>query len=201
MYLMGNQVVYTKGWEGTNINLTSSLLAGKQAELDAINADGSDYHMVKSFAPSSYPTSGYDSIALITKLYAPDELYVDSHDNGTDTFYEYANGGVSPMTNVSADSFYSSTYPTYLLSPSGNSTFWDEPRDGKSTLFVGDENGGSQKQIANLSPYSPYGWYSDNYLLVSQNSSELYIMPAAGTPLKITDYYKPLATYNGYGGL
>jgi hypothetical protein len=55
-----------------------------------------------------------------------------------------------------------------------------------------------------LSDYSPYGWFSDSYTLVSKNASELYIMPTSGPaksrqPLKITDYYKPAQTYVGYG--
>jgi hypothetical protein len=88
-----------------------------------------------------------------------------------------------------------------LLSPSSNQTFWTDQRDGKNTLFVGDNDAKNQKTIASLSGYNIYGWFTDNYLLVSKNSSELYVMPVAGgTPLKITDYYKPAINYQGYGG-
>jgi len=199
VYLIGNQVVYTKSWEGNGLDA----LNGKQAELDSIGPDGSDSRVVKTFTPSSYATNsfGYTQISLTARLYEPDELYMDFSGNDTDSFYEYVDGNVNPTTDVTSDSFYASTYPTYLLSPSGNSTFWAEPRDGQNTLFVGDQNGDNQKQVANLSPYSAYGWYTDSYLLLSQNSSELYIMPATGgTPLKITDYYKPPINYNDYGG-
>jgi hypothetical protein len=53
-----------------------------------------------------------------------------------------------------------------------------------------------------LSDYDTYGWYSDNYLLVSKNSSELYVMDKAGkqTALKISDYHKPAQVFTGYGG-
>jgi hypothetical protein len=102
---------------------------------------------------------------------------------------------------LSQDQFWSTPYPTYLLSPSSNQTFWTDQRDGKNTLFVGDNDAKNQKTIASLSGYNIYGWFTDNYLLVSKSSSELYVMPVAGgTPLKITDYYKPAINYQGYGG-
>ena len=56
--------------------------------------------------------------------------------------------------------------------------------------------------VASLSDYKTYGWYSDDYLLVSKNSSELYIMAKTGSkdPIKISDYHNPALTYVGYGG-
>jgi Tol biopolymer transport system component len=88
-----------------------------------------------------------------------------------------------------------------LLSPSGSNSFWAEARDGKSALFVGDQDGKNPKQVASLSEYTSYGWFTDDYLLVSKGSSELYIMSkAGGKPQKITDYYKPSVNYQGYGG-
>jgi hypothetical protein len=98
--------------------------------------------------------------------------------------------------------FYGSSYPTYLQSPSANDTFWAEPRDGKNTLFIGNEDGQKGKQIASLSEYFTYGWFTDDYLLVSKNSSELYIMPKGGSKnaIKISDYHKPVQNFYGYGG-
>ena len=103
------------------------------------------------------------------------------------------------------DESFGKFYPTYLLSPNSLHTFWYEPRDGKNTLFTGTPNGEAGKEIASLSEYVPYGWYSDDYLLVSKNSSELYILPATGAGetgqvLKISDYHKPAVSFLGYGG-
>jgi len=47
-------------------------------------------------------------------------------------------------------------------------------------------------------------WFTDKYLLVSKDNSELYILPVAGLtgdtlPYKISDYYRPDISYNGYG--
>ena len=88
-----------------------------------------------------------------------------------------------------------------MQSPSGDQTFWSVPADGKNTLNVGDKDGNNANKIAALSDYNPYGWYTDDYLLVSKNGSELYIMPASGgTPLLISNYYKPAQFFRGYGG-
>jgi len=203
VYLVGSQVVYTKNWDGYGM-APEYVLAGKKAELDAINADGSSARTVKSFAPSAYPTfsNGYTSIGATTVLYEPAGLYVGFSHDGTTDYYDYEDGKITTDPSITADKFQSVAYgTTYLLSPSGGSTFWADQRDGKSTLFVGDADGKNQKQIAALSDYKNYGWFTDNYLLVSKNSSELYIMPTGGgTASKITDYYKPDINYQGYGG-
>jgi len=191
-YLMGNQVVYAKGWNASYYNYSTEL-AGKTAELDTVGADGSGHKVLKTFTPGS----SYSYIDLSANLYEPEGLYL----NFEGSFYKYDDGKVTTTTDVNNETFDSGSYPTYLLSPSGNSVFWADQRDGKNTLFVGDEDAEGQKQIASLSDYNTYGWFTDDYLLVSKNSSELYVMPAAGgTPLKITDYYKPAINYNGYGG-
>jgi hypothetical protein len=131
----------------------------------------------------------------------PSELYIYFQSGSSEYFYDYEAGKITQDTTLTADKFYETSYATYLVSPSDNQTFWGDQRDGKNALFVGDEDGKNQKQIASLSGYKTYGWYTDDYLLVSKNSSELYVMsPTGGTPLKITDYYKPAISYNGYGG-
>jgi hypothetical protein len=72
-------------------------------------------------------------------------------------------------------------------------------------LFVGDKNGENGTAIASLSDYSTYGWFSDDYLLLSKGGSELYIVPAnrpissSNQPIKITNYFKPGINYPGYG--
>jgi hypothetical protein len=196
-YIIGEQVVYAKNWSGSYPN--TATLQDKQAELDTIGADGSAHKTLKTFALSSSTQASF--IGVSTELYEPDSLYVWFQDGSQDKFYDYEDGKVVDDSSMTADKFYSTPYPTYLLSPSGKSTFWAEQRDGKNALFVGDQDGKAQKQIASLSEYATYGWYTDSYVLVSKNSSELYIMsPSGGTPYKITDYYKPAITYNGYGG-
>ncbi len=194
-YIMGDQVVYAKNWTASY----SNVLGSKQAELDSIGADGSGHKVVKTFSLDAGTQTG--QVWVSTRLYEPNGLYVYFQGGAQDTFYDYEDGKITSDTTMTQDKFYGTPYATYLLSPSGSSTFWSDQRDGKNTLFTGDQDGGKSKTIASLSGYNTYGWYTDNYLLVSKNSSELYIMPKdGGTPLKITDYYKPSINYQGYGG-
>ncbi|HEY4160661.1 MAG TPA: hypothetical protein VGM08_01230 [Candidatus Saccharimonadales bacterium] len=198
-YLMAGNVVYTKSWQTQGYGT----LDGKSTELDSIGADGSGHKVVKSFSnDGSYTAANPNAI-----LYEPDGLYIQLYSyTGNPSvehteYYEYNNGSVTTDDTLTDDNFYATPYSTYLLSPSGDQTSWAAQRDGKNTLFTGDDDAKDPKQVASLSDYNPYGWYTDNYLLVSKNSSELYIMPASGgTPLKVSDYYKPAVNYQGYGG-
>jgi len=194
VYLLGSQIVYGKSWSSSYYN--PGALNGKTASLETIGADGSGHKVAKTFSldsPGSY-------VGANLRPYEPDELYVNFYSGGVQHYYEYTNGKLTESSDIT-DQQFNDSYPTYLLSPSGNGTFWSDSRDGKNALFLGDANGKGPKQIASLSEYNTYGWFTDDYLLVSKSSSELYIMPAAGgTPLKITDYYKPAYSYLGYGG-
>jgi hypothetical protein len=196
-YIVSNQLVYTTEWYSYDSTGSGYDLSSLNDTIRGIQPDGQSKKDYQSFAANGV---GY----IQAVLYKPQAIYyqVNSNNGGATTDYDYANQSVSTVSLSQND--FSQTYPTYLLSPSGNSTFWTELRDGQNTLFVGDDNAASPKQIASLSDYSPYGWYSDNYVLVSKNDSELYIMPASGlavgqAPLKVSDYYKPNQNFNGYG--
>jgi hypothetical protein len=193
--LLSNELVYAKNLGSSGVGK----LDGKSASLVSVHPDGSSKKSVKDF-PVPAGTTYYFSIN--TSQYEPNSVYLQVYDNNnTATYYEYEDGSVTQKSDVTDDTFNKS-YPTYLISPSGKSAFWSEVRDNKNALFVGTSSGGSGKQIATLSQYTPYGWYSDNYILVSKNGSELYVMPADGSkqPVKTSDYYKPQLTYKGYGG-
>ncbi len=191
---LGSNLVYTTTWYQYPGYLT---VGGRQNSVMLVGADGSNKKVVDSLDA----TSSYFGNIIQTEL---QEVLIEVSPIGTAsrTFYQYDGSQLKPAPSTVTDStFYQSTNPTYLISPSGNQTFWAEPRDGKNTLFVGDASGNNGKQIATLSDYSPYGWYTDDYVLVQKSGSELYIMPASGgTALKLSDYYKPAQTFNGYGG-
>lgn len=193
--LLNNELVYAKNWGASG----AGKLDGKSVSLLSVRPDGSNKKTVKDF-PVPAGTPYYYSVT--PSQYAPTELYLQVYEDQTKaTYYEYENGSVTQKSDVTDDTF-GKAYPTYLLSPSGKQTFWSEIRDNKNSLFLGNSDGGSGKQIATLSGYTPYGWYTDNYLLVTKNGSELYVMAADGSkaPVKLTDYYKPQLSYKGYGG-
>jgi hypothetical protein len=191
-YILDNEIVYTKSWDRSayppsdvKMSLVSSTLDGKK-------------HVIKEVAQS---LGAYVNL----RLYKPQELYArfQSGDNKA-SYYEYESGTLKQLDTMTDDQFHS-TYPTYLVSPSGKRVFWFEIRDGKNSLFIGDNNGGNSKQIAALSDFVSYGWYTDKYVLLTKNGSELYIAPVdvnlteTYQPLKVTNYHKPYLSYPGYG--
>jgi hypothetical protein len=198
VYGYDSQVYYIINWSG-GINAAAAISA-KQATFNSIKPDGSAKKAIKSFGLA--PGTTAIDVSLDQRVEQPDKINLHFSDGTKDNFYTYSNGQVKDNSSLTTDTFYSTTYPTYLESPSGSSTFWSESRDGKNTLFLGDSDGENGKQIATLSPYATYGWYTDNYLFVSKDSSELYIMAKSGSqaPIKISDYHKPAYTFQGYGG-
>lgn len=194
VYILNNELVYVKSWNFSNVLSGDTLPDGKFLTINSVRPDGSDKKVVKSFAEERNTYLGG------AKLYEPQELYFYVSEKGKETFWEYEDDKLAQVNDITPNDFYK-YYPTYLVSPSGQKTFWAEPRDGKNTLFVGDKNASSRKEVASLSEYTPYGWYSDGYLLVSKGGSELYIMSVSDSSkvLKVTDYHKPNASFAGYG--
>lgn len=198
LILVGDTVHYGKTWTSGIYASDGSRLAGKQTGIYSVKANGQDKKTLKSFDATKYSS-------MESKLYKPREVYyrIYTNNSGNSEFYEVENDAVQTKGDLS-NQFYA-FYPTYLYDPSNQHTFWAEPRDGKNTLFIGDNDGSNSKEITTLSEYAAYGWFTDKYVLVSKNSSELYIMGAGelrdgAQPVKITDYHKPNTTFYGYGG-
>jgi hypothetical protein len=199
-YLVDNALIYISSWAGSgNYGGTTAFdLSQKNNVIKAVNPANQNKKDYKSFSAA---TTSY----IQAVLYEPQGVYFAAYDNTSNkpAYYKVEDSTFSSNVNIDETTF-TDNYPTYLLSPSSNQTFWSDQRDGKNTLFVGDAAGKNKKQVATLSDYAPYGWFGNDYVLVSKNGSELYIMPASGLsgnkqPVKITDYYKPAQTYQGYG--
>lgn len=194
LILVDGKLVYVKAWTGSRYLLESQKAAIVRANL-ATNA----HDTLQEFPAAN--------TSIIGKLYRPDEviyqitLAAEAPQPATTTFYEYEKGKLAKDTTSTTASF-NQFYPTFVESPSGDFTFWSEPRDGKNTLFKGNSDGGDEKELATLSEFTPYGWYTDDYMLVSKSGSELYIVPAdfSTKPVKVTDYHKPNFNSVGYGG-
>lgn len=191
--LSGDTLVYATTWYAYPGTLNVS---GKQDALLSIHADGTGGKTLKSVDAGQYYISNL-------KLASPGQCYFGVYSSGSSAANYYrldADGNITQSSTITSASV-TQDYPAYLASPSGNSTFWSESRDGKNTLFVGDAAGSSGAQIASLSDETPYGWFTDAYVLVQKGGSELYVMPVAGgTPMKISDYYQPPLSFYGYGG-
>ena len=192
--ILNDVVVYSTQWNKEGGQATDAI--GKNDTIRAVQPNGQGKKDYQSF-----PTT--DGNYIQANLFEPQGVYFAVYNNKTKpTFYLFENQSAKAI-NIDQATF-DKTYPTFLLSPSGKQTLWTELRDGKNAIFTGDSNAGNKKQAANLSDFSPYGWYSDSYTLVSKNGSELFITPVSGLnanqqPLKVSDYYKPAQTYAGYG--
>lgn len=194
IYILENLLVYAKNWTASYYSY--NLLNGKRMSINSIRPDSTDKRMLRDFDVSADGTS-----FILGKLYKPQEvIFQVTQQANTLTYFEYENGEVKATTEITREKF-DAYYPTYLMSPSGNKTFWSESRDGKNTLFVGGRNADNGKEIVSASEYTPYGWFTEDYLLVSKSGSELYIMPVndAAKVSKITDYHKASQDFSGYG--
>lgn len=193
IYILDNELVYSQNWNAA----WASTINGRNVNLVSVKPDGTGKKNIKAF-PIPANRSYY---AINFAPYEPYGLYVQAPTATANTYYAYEGGGIKQKNDVSDNTFYAS-YPTFLISPSSDKTFWAELRDGKNALFIGDKNAEDKKQIVSSSELNPYGWYTDEYLLLSQKGSELYILPVSGDvkAQKITDYYKPSVNYYGYGG-
>lgn len=191
-YIIGDKIVYAKYWN--NYYGTPALIDGKKDAIYHVNANGDGKQALKQFDAA---TSSYMEVVI----YRPDEIYYKVHASSS-KFYEYHDGVVAETTEINDTNFYSQTYNTYLVSPSGKNTFWSEARDGKNVLFVGNADGAEGKELMSSNSFKPYGWFTDNYLLLAKDKSELFIMPRdvpGAEPLKITDYHRPAVSFPGYG--
>ncbi|HVW23064.1 MAG TPA: hypothetical protein VHB51_01070 [Candidatus Saccharimonadales bacterium] len=197
-YILNNELVYNTQWYTFDNTGSGFDLGNATDSIRGVQPGGQGKKDFQTWSPTSI---GY----VQAVLYEPQAIYYAAYNYSSNqaTYYEFEGNTVRTITNVTQATF-DTTYPTYLISPSGKSTFWTDLRDGKNALFTGESNADKPKQLATSGEYKPYGWYSDNYLLVSKNSSELYVMPVGGlkagqVPLKVTDYYKPAQSFFGYG--
>ncbi len=193
--VLDQKVIYAITWYDSRYSsYYPSQIDGKKASVNSVLADGSEKKTVKS----------YDFPYLNSRTADFGEIYILIQDSEKGRVEEYHNGKVE-STSITRDDFYNESYPTYTVSPSGNKTLWSDYRDGKYVISVGDGNGENGKEIGRTDEYSVYGWFTDDYILLTKKGSEMYIMPADGLDggleksSKITDYYKPNYNNQGFG--
>lgn len=196
--VVGERIVYSKDWNLSQSYQYNGQLADKKGQLLSVKVGTADKKVVKEFDPVMY---GYLEVAS----YRPDELYLKWSTEGKESFYSYADGEVKDAPSLTTTAFYDITNRNYFGSPNGTKTYWSEVRNGKNVHLVGDANGENGKEVLTSADYAPYGWFTDNYLLVSKAGSELFIAPAdkvfteSETPLRVTDYHKPIVNFPGFG--
>lgn len=185
VYVTDTSVLYSITWYGS-----SSLMNGRVAQIVRINSDGSSKKVLKEI-----PQQAQQNTYISARSAKPQEIYfsVEQSSYGADTqttYLHYINGAIATATDSTGQTVFNQAAIDYYASPSGDQSFWSESRDGKYSIFIGDQKGGNAKQIASLSEYEAYGWASSSYVLVSKEDNGLYVMSVNGGPvLKISDYY------------
>ncbi|HZM64621.1 MAG TPA: hypothetical protein VFB59_05795 [Candidatus Saccharimonadales bacterium] len=190
-YILDDEIVYTKNWQS---GYYSSALNGKKATFNRIHADGGHKENIKTFNDDTYVETRTGDFGEIKILY---------EEAGAAKVDVYRHGNLAVGASKSEE-FYEEAYPLYSVSPSGKKTLWSDYRDGKNIFFVGDENGENGKEVGRSEDFTIYGWFTDDYILVTRKGSELRIMPSDNTEgidkaAKISDYYKPDYENRGFG--
>ena len=188
--IMNGQVVYSKQWDKSYYN-TAPLLTNKKSGIYSVSANGENKRTLKEFDAKNVPN-------YIEGLsHSPQAMYFKVTIGSDVKYYDYTPSGVSDTTAVDSNSFYTNRR-SYFVAPSGKSAMWSELRDGKQVIFVGNADGANGKEVFTGEQYT-YGWFSDDYILLTKNFTELYIASAqGGTPVKVTDYYRPGINYPAY---
>jgi len=186
--IVGGRMIYGRSWGASN----AADLTDKKTQLISATMAGAK-RILKEFDSATYGINQ-------TRQYAPNGIYINVY-SGIDskgTVYDI-NGDSVTQSTMDEAALNVANLPVRLVSPSTIKTAWHELRDGKYRIFTGDANGRTPRQLSPIG-YRVYGWYTDNYLLLTKNGSELYIYPADGSvsePVKITDYHKPTNEWMG----
>ena len=181
VFLSGDTVVYAKGWANQGSAYVSDY-SGKQDKIASISADGKN---PKTVLAADAATTSLDYVP-----YSPNALHISKlvQDAGGYQYYDYVVGSQPKQVELSQDEYYEATH-TYYLSPDGKKTTWTDQRDGKNAALVGDSTGSDSKVVKSTAGYSAFGWYTDSYLLLHKDGTELSITgTTGGTPVKITNY-------------
>ena len=200
-YILNGHLIYAKQWYASVYS--PARLNDKKMNVMSVEPSGANKTSLKDFAEGG-------NNFMSARLYEPQELYFQVTIGTSTTYHTFKDGKVSQSATANADTF-NKEYPTFLISPSGKATYWTEARDGKNTQIIGDANAENATITSFSDAYKSYGWYTDNYVLMSKNGSELYIEPVPMTqvvgtdaahvlqPLKVTNYHKAGPSFIGYG--
>lgn len=197
--VLNNEILAVKNWYGCKKTVYSvcentTKLDDKKDSVTRVVPDGSNNSKVKEVATKDHYVSSKASKTRDLLI----QVSVNSP-GGKNQYFRYNNGTVTDAPDID-DTQYNKPYTTYSMSPNGQKSFWYESRDGKNIFFIGDSAGDNATEILSGTDYMPFGWFTNDYLLVSKDSSELYIMPAtSGDAIKIDSYHKPTSSFPGQG--
>jgi hypothetical protein len=180
VFLSGDTVVYAKAWTSQGFGADFS---GKQDKIAVISAIGKDSKTVFSVDTATK--------SLDYTVHAPNAIYIAEYSKASQQvkYYDYAIGSQPQATELTNEQYYQDYY-AYYASPNGKRVAWSDTKDGQPVALLGEPTSSDGKVVKGTEGYSEFGWYTDSYLLISKESSELYITTdQGGPPLRITNYH------------
>lgn len=203
--LLDNRIMFFKYWAGHKQwgSYTYPELAVKQTKLTSIAADGQNRkELVKLDVGDTAPfyTSTYVPYESYQyDKFSPREIYFHVRLIDGDKYYKTSVDAAAESNDALEFIRGYQNRPTYHVSPDGNRALWNEARDGKAVVIVADPQLQEQKEIASLERYGVIGWYTNEYVLLSKEGSQLSIMSSTGgEPQKISDYHSTYTRYNDF---
>lgn len=177
VYIAANKIIFDKYWASDNS------LDGRKNTVISVNPDGQSKQTVASYDAAK--TSEY------VYQYAPNSFYIEVDDSSgvsDPVYYDYTVGGTFKQVNgLTGEQIYDN--PQFYFSPQKDMTYWSESRDGQETLVIANSYGSRESQKSLAAGYWAAGWYTQNYLLATNDDqSKLYVLSAGGKPVFITNY-------------
>ena len=181
-------VYYAKNWSSNDETPSESLIESKKNSLSVISAAGQSHKQIASYGANDY--------IQYTRV-DPTTVYIWQESGSANKFFKYSMGEASPEeASLNEEQFYDYG-EIFYASLSGKKSFWVKHTDGKHTVIISDADGQNADIIASASKYIPYGWFTDEYILLTKDGGELYIMSAEGGDMvKITE--SQLTIFEGY---
>lgn len=182
--IIENEIVYARNVSGH----PAERLRDRTATIRSVRPDGSNKRDLRSVPVPA----GRANLYITVRPKSPVEVLFAWF--GSEDLYSYAGRDVQAVSGRHANNVYDQQHVT-LVSPASDKSLWQAVRDGKNAFFVGNKRGENGKQIALLQDFQlPYGWVGGDYVLISRNMNELYILSAkesnhAQKPVKVSDYY------------
>jgi hypothetical protein len=181
-------VIYDRGFlYGHNGTLKED---GSNANNDLVYVDeNNNKKVIKSYDPAQ--VLGISLVAM-----GPNDVYIGlaGPDASSNKVARYSQNHLRDTTALSYNDLFTNNYPIKILSPNGKQVVWSETRDGKNTILISGTDDPDGKEVISQDEYSAYGWFTDDYILLSKDNSELYAAPAVADsntkPVKISDYHR-----------
>jgi hypothetical protein len=195
--IVDGSVVYAKSWAAGYTS--ASQLATKTNAIYSVQPNGTNKKSLKDLTPpanATYAYIGQNMAGPHLEYFASPTTNSNDYSQGA-LFFKYSKGSLTALNNFTADDYNNPRPKGYIASsPSGTSLLYADSVDGQTVASVSDQSGTKQRLVALHGVGTVQGWLSDDYILVSQDNSQLYVVSADPTnkkaqPLALASFYTP----------